>query len=174
AWTRQPGYEQTPPAAVNPSVALTGYKVMTDPGVLLLYATVRGPWFDDPTIPQTIYVFIDVDRSVGTGYRVQGLGADRLAFVEGTSRAVTRSSLRTFTSTDHANWSAWQTLGSVSAAVGIDHRLPSPCDAAPCAIEMSIPWDELPQTDPLIFIMAEDGRGSRSFSSVAFGFKAGA
>ncbi len=174
AWARQPGYEQTPPAAVNPSVALTGFQVLTDSGVLLLYATVRGPWFDHATVSQTLHVFLDRDRNPTSGYRVQGLGADLMASVEGTSRTVTRTSFRTFSGGDPTNWSAWQSLGSVSAAVGVDRRLPSPCDVAPCALEMSIPWDELPETDPLIFLMAEDGRGSRSFSSVAFGIEPGA
>jgi len=173
-WAREPGYEQTPPAAVNPSVALTGYKVLTDSGALQLYATVRGPWFDDPAIPQTLFVFVDRDRNPGSGYRVQDLGADLMAFVEGTARTVTRTSLRTFSGNDPHNWSAWQSLGSVSAAVGVDRRLPSPCDLAPCAMELSIPWDELPGTDPLIFLMAEDGRGSRTFSAVAFSLEPGA
>jgi hypothetical protein len=173
-WAKQPGYEQTPPAATHPAVALTGFKVLVDGGALQLYATVRRAWFDDPDLVQTLYVFIDLDRNPGTGYRVQALGADLMASIEGRSGVVTGGSLRSFAADDHYNWSAWQSMGSVSAAVGVDRRLPSPCDIAACAMEASIPWDEPPTINPLILLMAEDGHGSRSFSAVQFGLEPGA
>ncbi|HTD81524.1 MAG TPA: hypothetical protein VK723_05190, partial [Thermoplasmata archaeon] len=75
---------------------------------------------------------------------------------------------------DPYNWSAWQSLGSVSAAVGVDHRLPSPCDVAACAMEATIPWEEPPAAHPVFLLMAEDGHGSRSFSAVQFGLEPGA
>lgn len=161
-WEDVRGYTQSPAPGTNRSVALTDYKVANESGQVHLYAAVNGTWFDDPDEVHALYAFIDRDGNSASGYRVQGLGADLLVVIEGSDRTATATSLREFEDADQDDWSLWRAVGTPPVAVNGGK------------LETSFPWSDGNSTDTKILLLADDGRGSRSYSAVAFGFDLGA
>lgn len=161
-WSGISGYTQDSSPGTNAAIALQEYKVVHDERAIRLYARVEGTWFADPTEVHALYAFIDRDGDASTGYRVRGIGADVLAAVEGSGRAITATPLREYADpNDRNNWSAWRSAGSIDAAVSQG------------GLEASIPW-EGQNPDATILLLVDDGGGSQSYSAVAVGFDLGA
>src|SRR6058998_286245 len=63
------------------------------------------------------FAFIDTDRTAQTGYRVQGIGADRLIKVYTFGGNVVSATLFTYDSSHGTeNWNGWTPIRSIAAA----------------------------------------------------------
>jgi len=153
-WKGVAGYTQPQDADVPDAVDLVEYKVVRGDAALYLYARVEDVSFSGAG---AVHAFLDKDANRSTGYAVEGLGAEYLVTIEGSSGVTT---LRLFSGNDSYNWTAWTASGSVSAAIQASE------------IEVAIPWDWTTATDPTILLIAEDEGGNRSFSA-AFGIEQG-
>src|SRR5712691_3021612 len=108
-------------AAVNANIDITRVAVTDNIDFLSFYAEVRGRALQgDPSPARTMdafFVFIDADGSAATGYRVQGLGADRLIQIEGWGGQIVSATLMEFDSNRDSNdWGGWFKATPVSAA----------------------------------------------------------
>ncbi len=70
------------------------------------------------TAVESIFLFVDSDGNIDTGYSIEGIGADYFLEVDGWNDSIQSSSLSHYDlSGDHLDWSAWVSQGSIS------HRL---------------------------------------------------
>src|SRR5256712_11533160 len=87
---------QTSRTGLNPNVDIVRFGVADNVDYLAFFAEVNGTALqggDSPPTMDTFRFFIDTDRDASTGYRVGGLGADRLVEVSGWHGTVNASSL---------------------------------------------------------------------------------
>src|SRR5881396_3585949 len=109
-------------AAMNANIDITQVAVTDNVDYLSFYAEVRGQALQGDPSParamDAFFVFIDTDGSPATGYRVQGLGADRMIEIEGWGGQVASATLMEFDSNrDPSDWGGWFKATPVSAAV---------------------------------------------------------
>src|SRR2546426_878816 len=121
-------------AAVNANIDITRVAVTDNIDFLSFYVEVRGQALQGDLSPvrtmDAFFVFIDADNSAATGYRVQGLGADRLIEIEGWGGQVVRATLMEFDSNRDSNdWGGWFKATPVAAA------------ASGNAVEFEASWD---------------------------------
>ncbi len=116
-----------PPAQLTPDIDITRVAVRDNVDYTAFYLEVAGDPLAGGPAPQritnTFYAFIDTDRSTATGYRVQGLGADRMIRVDTWGGGPVGASLFEFDGTrSPQDWNGWIRVGPVSAA-GSGNRL---------------------------------------------------
>jgi KaiC/GvpD/RAD55 family RecA-like ATPase len=97
---------------LNPNIDVTRFGVMPNLGPVAFYVEVAGSVLmgggASPGTMDTVRIFVDIDGSASTGYRIDGLGADRLIDVSGHDGAVLSSTLWEFDSNrDHRDWNGW-------------------------------------------------------------------
>jgi len=103
----------------TPALNINNYAAGTnDAGGLFLYALAGANWMSSTNIDSLI-VFIDADGNTGTGYSVNGIGADYVAEAYGWNGTVEGRQLGVFSGTDQSNWSAYNWRG-LQAAVALN------------------------------------------------------
>jgi len=108
-------------ATRNPDIDITDVAVKDNLDYLSFYLKVQGdPLAGEPApgrITNAFYAFIDVDRSRSTGYQVQGIGADRMVWVNTFGGRVVSVSLMGFNaSRSLTDWFGWMPIGPAHAA----------------------------------------------------------
>ncbi|MBU4031678.1 MAG: hypothetical protein KKD98_02640, partial [Candidatus Thermoplasmatota archaeon] len=86
---------------------------------IFIYASTRENWMTGSVV-DSLYVFIDADDNRGTGYSVEGMGADYAVDVYGWSGAIKGKQMGVFSGQDQNNWSAWNWRGAY-AAISLNH-----------------------------------------------------
>src|SRR5256884_1090544 len=101
-WASQPTEAMGPGAALNPNIDVVRFGVVSNLGPYAFYVQVAGSALagggPSPGTMDTVRIFVDIDASSATGYRIDGLGADRLIEISGHGGTVLASSLWEFDS----------------------------------------------------------------------------
>jgi len=98
---------------------------------------------DSPPTTDQVRVFLDADRDSTTGYRIEGLGADRLVELAGWRGVVNASTLLVWNgSADPYDWRGWVAGEHVQAA------------ASGGRMEMQVEWASLSPTREAVFAIA--------------------
>ncbi|TMA09295.1 MAG: hypothetical protein E6J94_00675, partial [Methanobacteriota archaeon] len=106
---------------LNPNVDLVRFGVVPNLGSIAFFVEVAGSALmgggPSPGTMDTVRIFIDIDGSTSTGYRIDGLGADRMIEVSGYAGRVQSSTLWEFDSNrNQRDWSGWIKGTSTPAA----------------------------------------------------------
>jgi hypothetical protein len=120
-WSGVPKIAAPPPPRLNPDIDITRVAVRDNVDYTAFYVEVAGDPLAGGPAPQrvtnTFYAFIDADGSAATGYRVQGLGADRMIRVDTWGGAPVAASLFEFDGTRSVqDWNGWVRVGPVASA----------------------------------------------------------
>jgi len=99
------------------AINIDEWAVSTQESDLFMYLSVEGALMASSEVIDSFYLFIDSDDSDSTGYTLSGIGADYMFQLDGWNGSVQSTSLSKHASPDHHNWSAWQSMGSLSSAV---------------------------------------------------------
>ncbi|HYV08445.1 MAG TPA: hypothetical protein VEL81_02575 [Thermoplasmata archaeon] len=108
----------------NPNVDVIRFGIVDNLGPFAFYVQVGGTALQgggpSPGMMDTVWIFVDTDASDTTGYRIDGLGADRLIEISGSGGAVLSSVLWEFDSNrDVRDWNGWiKGTGTSAAASG--------------------------------------------------------
>lgn len=100
------------------SIDVNEWAVSSEETGLFMYFEVAGSLMSSSDIVETFYLFIDSDDSGSTGYAISGVGADFMFQLDGWNGSVQSTSISEHLSSDQYNWSAWQSMGSLSSAIG--------------------------------------------------------
>src|SRR2546428_117485 len=97
---------------LNPNVDVVRFGVTPNLGPFAFYVEVAGAALagggPPPGTMDTVRIFVDIDGSSATGYRIDGLGADRMLEVSGHNRTVLSSTLWEFDSNrNRQDWNGW-------------------------------------------------------------------
>src|SRR5467141_1940257 len=97
---------------LNPNVDIVRFGVVPNLGPFAFYVEVAGSVLTGggPSrgTMDTVRIFVDIDGSASTGYRIDGLGADRMIDVSGHNRTVLSSTLWEFDANrDQRDWNGW-------------------------------------------------------------------
>src|SRR6267143_6724396 len=98
---------------LNPNVDIVRFGVVPNLGPIAFFVEVAGSALSgggplSPGTMDTVRIFIDIDGSASTGYRIDGLGADRMIEVSGYSGRVQSSTLWEFDSNrNQRDWNGW-------------------------------------------------------------------
>src|SRR5205823_3848976 len=108
-------------------IDVTRFGVMPNLGPFAFYVEVAGSALmgggASPGTMDTVRIFVDIDGSASTGYRIDGLGADRLIDVSGHDGAVLSSTLWEFDSNrNQQDWNGW-IKGTATPAAASGSRL---------------------------------------------------
>ncbi|TLZ59791.1 MAG: hypothetical protein E6K13_09340, partial [Methanobacteriota archaeon] len=105
----------------NPDVDIVRFGIADNVDYLAFFLEVNGAALRGGDLPPTVdvfRVFLDTDRDAATGYRVDGLGADRMLQVSGWHGAVNTSTLFEWdTNRDAFDWRGWTKGTPAQAAV---------------------------------------------------------
>jgi len=105
---------------VNPNVDILRFGTADNGNALAFLIEVDGSALQGGTGPPTVDrfdIFVDIDRDVLTGYRVDGLGADRLIELTGWQGVVNGSALYEWDRVqDPYDWRGWSPSATVSSA----------------------------------------------------------
>src|SRR5437667_12317067 len=106
---------------LNPNVDVVRFGVVPNLGSIAFFVEVAGSALmgggPSPGTMDTGRIFIDIDGSTSTGYRIDGLGADRMIEVSGYAGRVQSSTLWEFDSNRNQwDWSGWIKGTSTPAA----------------------------------------------------------
>jgi KaiC/GvpD/RAD55 family RecA-like ATPase len=97
--------------ALNANIDVTRFGAVSNLGPFAFYVEVAGSALmggGSPGTMDTVRIFVDIDASASTGYRIDGLGADRLIEVSGHDGAVLSSTLWEFDSNrNQQDWNGW-------------------------------------------------------------------
>src|SRR5712691_1171259 len=120
-WNGVPKLAPTGPATLNPDIDILHVALTNNRDYLSFYIEVRGSALAGGPLPSRLtnafYAFVDVDGSTSTGYRVQGIGADRMIRINTWGGIVVSASLMTFnTSRGPTDWNGWVPSGPAFAA----------------------------------------------------------
>src|SRR5207249_937992 len=93
----------------NPNVDIVRFGVVSNLGPVAFYVEVAGSILTGggatPGTMDTVRIFVDIDGAASTGYRIDGLGADRMIEVSGHNGSVVASTLWEFDSNrDQRDW----------------------------------------------------------------------
>src|SRR2546428_8037169 len=120
---------QSSRTGLNPNVDIVRFGVADNVDYLAFFAEVNGTALqggDSPPTMDTFRFFIDTDRDASTGYRVGGLGADRLVEVSGWHGTVNASSLSEWdTNRIPSDWRGWVKAAPPTPG-GFGGRAPAP------------------------------------------------
>ncbi len=137
-WATYAAYVNAPPATQNnPDINILEVKVATDPSNLYVYAKVQGLLFQAPWAngTESLFIFIDTDRSAATGYPIGGMGADLLAVVtgwDGEIRSTVRYAFNESSVLSSNDFRRFVPAGSVDAAfLGAQFEARIPLDTDP-------------------------------------------
>ncbi len=144
-WNAYAAYVNVPAGTMNnPDINLLEVKVATDPSNLYVYAKSQGLFFQAGWTngTESVFVFVDQDRSAATGYPVGGMGADLLAVVTGWDGQIQSSPLYAFNESGLARSNDFRRFvpaGSVSAAfLGDQFEVRIPMDTNPAAARVLV------------------------------------
>src|SRR2546421_231112 len=106
---------------LNPNVDIVRFGVVPNLGPIAFFVEVAGSALTgggpSPGTMDTVRIFIDIDGSASTGYRIDGLGADRMIEVSGYAGRVQSSTLWEFDSNrNQRDWNGWIKGTSTPAA----------------------------------------------------------
>jgi len=141
----------------NPNVDIVRFGVVPNLGPVAFYVEVAGSILMGGGATQgtmdTDRIFVDIDGAASTGYRIDGLGADRMIEVSGHNGSVVGSTLWEFDSNQNQrDWSGW-IKGTATPAAASGSRLEAEADwlagaspsVPPVATVHTLSWDG--QTD---------------------------
>src|SRR2546426_7577535 len=108
-------------SGLNPNTDVVRFGVVDNLGPFAFYVEVAGTALQgggpSPGVMDSVRIFVDIDGSATTGYRVDGLGADRMLDVSGYGGAVLSATLWEFDSNrDSRDWNGWIKGPSTAAA----------------------------------------------------------
>src|SRR5213594_1654195 len=111
-WASQPKEAMGPGATLNPNIDVVRFGMVNNLGPYAFYVQVAGSALagggPSPGTMDTVRIFVDIDASSATGYRIDGLGADRLIEISGHGGTVLSSTLWEFDSNrDQRDWNGW-------------------------------------------------------------------
>ncbi|HWM52584.1 MAG TPA: ATPase domain-containing protein, partial [Thermoplasmata archaeon] len=111
-WASQPTEAMGPGATLNPNIDVVRFGVVNNLGPYAFYVQVAGSALagggPSPGTMDTMRIFVDIDASAATGYRIDGLGADRMIEVSGRNGTVLSSTLWEFDSNrNQQDWNGW-------------------------------------------------------------------
>src|SRR2546426_343796 len=111
-WTSQPTEAMGPGAALNPNIDVVRFGMVNNLGPYAFFVQVAGSALagggPSPGTMDTVRIFVDIDASAATGYRIDGLGADRMIEISGHGGTVLSSTLWEFDSNrDQRDWNGW-------------------------------------------------------------------
>src|SRR5213593_493405 len=111
-WASQPTEAMGPGATLNPNIDVVRFGMVNNLGPYAFYVQVAGSALagggPSPGTMDTVRIFVDIDASSATGYRIDGLGADRLIEISGHGGTVLSSTLWEFDSNrDQRDWNGW-------------------------------------------------------------------
>src|SRR5881296_594501 len=111
-WASQPTEAMGPGATLNPNIDVVRFGMVNNLGPYAFYVQVAGSALagggPSPGTMDTVRIFVDIDASAATGYRIDGLGADRLIEISGHGGTVLSSTLWEFDSNrDQRDWNGW-------------------------------------------------------------------
>src|SRR5213080_2415993 len=111
-WASQPTEAMRPGATLNPNIDVVRFGMVNNLGPYAFYVQVAGSALagggPSPGTMDTVRIFVDIDASSATGYRIDGLGADRLIEISGHGGTVLSSTLWEFDSNrDQRDWNGW-------------------------------------------------------------------
>src|SRR5438309_867644 len=97
---------------LNPNVDIVRFGVVPNLGPIAFFVEVAGSALTgggpSPGTMDTVRIFIDIDGSASTGYRIDGLGADRMIEVSGYAGRVQSSTLWEFDANRNQRaWNGW-------------------------------------------------------------------
>src|SRR3989475_533835 len=110
-------------SGLNPNIDVVRFGVVDNLGPFAFYVEVAGTALQgggpSPGTMDSVRIFVDIDGSATTGYRVDGLGADRMLDISGYGGAVLSATLWEFDSNrDSRDWNGWIKGTSTAAAAG--------------------------------------------------------
>ncbi|TMA02501.1 MAG: hypothetical protein E6J97_01350, partial [Methanobacteriota archaeon] len=111
-WASQPTEAMGPGATLNPNIDVVRFGMVNNLGPYAFYVQVAGSALagggPSPGTMDTVRIFVDIDASSATGYRIDGLGADRLIGISGHGGTVLSSTLWEFDSNrNQRDWNGW-------------------------------------------------------------------
>src|SRR2546422_225046 len=111
-WTSQPTEAMGPGAALNPNIDVVRFGMVNNLGPYAFFVQVAGSALagggPSPGTMDTVRIFVDIDASAATGYRIDGLGADRMIEISGHGGTVLSSTLWEVDSNrDQRDWNGW-------------------------------------------------------------------
>src|SRR5207253_1638682 len=106
---------------LNPNVDIVRFGVVPNLGPIAFFVEVAGSALTgggpSPGTMDTVRIFIDIDGSASSGYRIDGLGADRMIEVSGYAGRVQSSTLWEFDANrNQRDWNGWIKGTSTPAA----------------------------------------------------------
>src|SRR5207249_4276486 len=111
-WASQSTEAMGPGATLNPNIDVVRFGMVNNLGPYAFYVQVAGSALagggPSPGTMDTVRIFVDIDASSDTGYRIDGLGADRLIEISGHGGTVLSSTFWEFDSNrDQRDWNGW-------------------------------------------------------------------
>ena len=120
-WTDASRMQSSGDFMINPNIDIIETAVENNVEYVSFYLSVSGSVLQGEPITRradTVHIFIDVDRSYGTGYQIRGIGADFIIEVYGTNGEVATSRLMRFdTNRGQEDWNSWLSEVSVHSEV---------------------------------------------------------
>ena len=117
---------QGPAYGMNPNVDIVRFGVTDNGDALAFLIAVNGSALRGGDTPPTVDrfdIFLDTDRVASTGYRVDGIGADRMIEINGWHGSVTGSSVFEWDSNrDGYDWRGW-IKGTGASAAAVANRI---------------------------------------------------
>ncbi|MCK4456131.1 MAG: FG-GAP repeat protein [Thermoplasmata archaeon] len=136
-------------AALNQNIDIVETAVYDDSDFLTFYVQVLGTMLqgNGDELQDTVFIFMDMDGSGATGYRIEGLGADRMIEVLGSDNTVERAVMYEFDAGRGSDdWSGWFKPRTLTAVAGPSH------------LEAEVYWDILsPNIVPIDVLFASHG-----------------
>lgn len=161
--------------SVDPNIDVVRFGVIDNLGPQAFYVQVVGSALQgggaSPGTMDTVRIFVDVDGTTSTGYRIDGLGADRLIEIAGYGGIVRQSTLWEFDANrDPLDWSGW-IKGTATPAASSGSEVEAEAEWLPAASSRpfaatvhTMSWDG--QTDAGDFPIGPTG-GSLSIVTVS-------
>src|SRR2546427_398055 len=139
---------------LNPNVDVVRFGVVPNLGPMAFYVEVAGTALmgggPAPGMMDTVRIFVDIDGSSSTGYRIDGFGADRMIDISGYRGKVLSSTLWEFDSNrNQRDWNGWiKGTGTPAAASGSRIEVEAqwladvPASVPVLAAVHTVSWDE--------------------------------
>ena len=123
-WASVPKLDTTVGSVSNPNVDIVRFGAIDNMGPFAFYVQMQGTALQgggpSPGTMDTVWIFLDTDASAATGFRIDGLGADRMIEISGYRGAVLSSVLWEFDANrDVRDWNGWiKGTGTPAASSG--------------------------------------------------------
>ncbi|MCK4950113.1 MAG: hypothetical protein KAS60_08510, partial [Thermoplasmata archaeon] len=120
-WTDASRMQSSGDFMINPNIDIIETAVENNVEYVSFYLSVSGSVLQGEPITRradAVHIFVDVDRSYGTGYQIRGIGADFIIEVYGANGEVALSRLMRFdTNRGQEDWNSWLSEVSVHSEV---------------------------------------------------------